>query len=161
MSIYEEFNKQYGVKHQEMTHEQAVKTADLIADELEEFLAEFYPNATLSIDLGVEKVPNPNLHNAAKELTDIRYITGQQMEQSGFNVDNCDTETHRSNMSKSIPLTCEKQAFEELSIARKRYQNAELVRKHDCYIIQDSVTHKVIKPTTYSPAFITDEMIGK
>lgn len=162
MSIYTEFNEKYGVKYQEMTHEQALKTAKLIADELQEFLEEFYIDSVVGVFVaGCEKVENPNLLNAAKEITDLRYIAGQQAEQSSFDVDALDKEVHRSNLSKSIPLHQEEIAFHELEIARKRYPNAELVRSIDCYIIQDSVSHKVIKPTTYTAAVVTDKMIGR
>lgn len=165
--MFKQFNKQYQVEHKEMNHEQAKKTAKLILDEVHEFLSEFYTGAVfianekggIEISFRGDVIDKPNLHNAAKELDDIRYITGQQMDQSGFDVDAIDAETHQSNMSKTITID---QIDYELEVAKKRYPHAVAIEVvPGVAVLRCTKTNKVIKPTTYEPAVITDGMIGR
>ena len=162
---FNEFNKTYGLTKKEITHENALKTTQLIADELQEFLQEFYCNAKVEINITQHltaniKHINPNLNNAFKELEDIRYITGQQAAEYGADVSMIGAEVHRSNMSKSLDIYNNTAAFKELDIARKRYPDAQLIPHGDKYILKCAESGKVIKPSCYSPAVITKQMIG-
>lgn len=160
MSDYKEFNELYRLDKKPLTHANAMKTAKLIADELQEFIEEFYDGVEVLISCtGTPKRKEINPHKPPKELTDIRYITGQQMDEYGMDVTALDKEVHRSNMSKTVDVEF---LDEEISIALCRYPHARYsCVEPEVYVIKCADTGKVIKPTTYSPAVITDKMIGK
>lgn len=162
MGMYNKFNELYGVKRFVMDHNHAVGTATLIKDELEEFLQEFYPNAQVYFTLGNDAVECPNQRNIAKEMTDIRYITGQQEAAAGYDVEGMDSTVHCSNMSKGIPDYLGRAfAEDQLKIAKGKYPDAELTHVGNYYIMRDTKTGKVIKPTTYHKAVIGYDLINK
>ena len=147
-----EFNELYSVEPIEFTMGNINQTLGLIDDEL----AEAFGEAKIKwIDRPIEEV---NLHNLAKELTDILYITSQRMLTHGMDVDALLAEVHRSNMSKQVPID---QSVTELTLAKERYPEAiySLV-SGDQGVLTDKATGKVIKPSCYSAAVITDEMVG-
>lgn len=148
-----EFNELYSVEPLEHTMENLTKTIELINDEWTEAIEELMDKGWN--DLHIEDV---NRHNLAKELGDILYITSQRMTAMGIDVDAVMAEIHRSNMSKQVPVH---KSIRELTVAKDRYPEArfELVQG-DMGVLIDAPTGKVIKPTCYSAAVITDEMIG-
>lgn len=163
---FQQFNNLYGLARKELTHEQVLISAKLIIQEVVEFVEEFYELAAIETDMNGDidivtgnKIEQPNLHNAFKEMEDIRYITGQQMTELGGDVSAIGDEVHRSNMSKSVSAG---DVVRELEIARERYP-AAIDTTQDCevFVLKCSETGKVIKPTIYSAAVITDSMIGK
>ena len=162
---FKQFNQLYMLKNKELTHEQAVITGKLILDEVHEFLNEFFDNVTIDVDadgyclvLVDREIENPNLNNAFKELEDIRYITGQQMTELGGDVAAIGNEVHQSNVSKQVDALY---VAKELEVALERYPDAvDVTLDSETFVINCQKTGKVIKPTTYSPAVITDEMIG-
>lgn len=158
---FKNFNELYGLKNKELTHEQAIITAQLIADELQEFLQEFYSIAKVAIIDVCRPVESPNIPNAAKELEDIRYITGQQMTECGMDVQGIGDEVHRSNMSKRLRGFSRDKHNKELEIAKERYPHAEIDVTGSGFVLKCKESGKVIKPTTYSQARITLEIIGK
>ena len=149
-----EFNELYSVDPIEFTMDNINRTIDLIGDELTEAVEETVAVGSWN-DLPIEEV---NLHNLAKELTDILYITSQRMLTHGMDVDALLAEVHRSNMSKQVPID---QSVTELTLAKERYPEAiySLV-SGDLGVLTDKATGKVIKPSCYSAAVITDEMVG-
>jgi predicted HAD superfamily Cof-like phosphohydrolase len=163
---FQQFNNLYGLTRKQLTHEKALNTAKLIMQEVVEFVEEFYEMSAIETDMvgGIDfvlgnKIEKPNLNNAFKELEDVRYITGQQMTELGGDVSAIGDEVHRSNMSKSISAG---DVVREIEIARARYPSA-IDTTQDCevFVLKCSETGKVIKPTIYSAAVITDAMIGK
>lgn len=157
---FKQFNELYDLKNKELTHEQALTTLKLILDEAQEFINEFFTEVKIDIVTGEEnrQIPWPNIPNAAKELEDIRYITGQQMAECGMDVQGIGDEVHRSNMSKKVDA---KDCVKELDIALKRYPKAyDSTKDYKTFVLKCAETGKVIRPTTYKPALITGKMIG-
>lgn len=101
---------------------------------------------------------NIDYKNFVKEAIDLIYITGQQLRERGVDLDAALNEVHRSNLSKKVKHA---QLDDELNIARKRYRLASYKICYGDYVLKDLSTGKVIKPTTYSKAVITDKIIGK
>jgi hypothetical protein len=156
---FKQFNTLYGLEKKELTHENALITAQLIADELQEFLQEFYPLAIIDVIPTAWHINYPvDIGNAFKELEDIRYLTGQQSSEYGCDVTSVGDEVHRSNLSKRISIFEPELALSELEHAKKRYPDAELVPHGDWFVIKCKETGKVVKPSIYSPAIITKEM---
>lgn len=157
--MFDEFNELYGLETKELTHASAMKTAQLIADELQEFIEEFYEGVEVLISCTgtPKKIDNPDKANAGKELGDIRYITGQRATEYGYKIFDIDQEVHRSNMSKAISGDIEL----HLEIARERYPHAHCFIAGNKHVMKCTKTGKVIKPATYSPAVITPDMWGE
>ena len=154
---YQEFNQRYGVGHIEPTRENLLKAGELMSEELREFYQELFHGVVIDVKLS-GPVENINLHNVAKEMTDGRYITGERMTAFGFDVPALDAEVHRSNMSKTVPAH---HVDFELDAAQERYPNIRATVGRDGYaVLRCGDTGKVVKPTTTSPANITDRMIS-
>ena len=143
--IFDEFNNLYGIKTKDIQHDQE-SMCSLIDDEFSEMLDE-----TISRQV--------NHHDFVKEAIDLVYITCQQLRERGVNLDSALGEVHRSNMSKSVEAS---NVVEQLEIARERYPHA-MDTTNDCevFVLKCEKTGKVIRPTTYSPTVITNEMIGR
>ncbi len=141
---FQDFEGMYGLKTVKPTMDNLTIARHLIEDEVTE----------LDEEIHVE----PDLKRVAKEMTDIIYITGERMTNLGFDVDALFQEVHRSNMSKRVHV--DRAAF-ELSIARQRYPRTRLIQleQTDYLVMKDDATGKVVKPTSYSPAQITLEML--
>ena len=156
--MFKQFNELYGVGDIEPTRENLEKALGLIVDEVKELYEELFYGVVFDIRTAATR-EDVNLHNVAKEMTDIRYITGERATAFKFDVDALDGETHRSNMSKELTV---ENVNKEMAIASKRYPNVK--SRHvspSTFVLKCKDTGKIIKPTTYSPALITDEMIGK
>lgn len=152
----DEFMCVYGVERTEITSKELCSADDLMTEEMVEFEEEFMPfdidtfGNTLLSDEVINKA------NVAKEMADIVYVTIQRMRRMGMDVDAILNEVHRSNLSKRVMLADKDM---ELNIARARYPNADITYSVDgMCVIRDRLTGKVIKPTHYSPAVITEEM---
>lgn len=148
----DEFNDMYGLEVKPVDHDLTSMTG-LIEDEVVELGNEVYEAHTIG--------PKDKVNTIAviKESIDIIYITAQQLRERGVDVDAALAEVHRSNMSKSLDLFDPQLANMELIEAKKRYPDAELIPHSNKFIIKCTKTGKVVKPTTYSPANITIEMI--
>ena len=156
--MFKQFNELYGVGEIEPTRENLEKALGLILDEVKEAYEELYMGVVIDMKLSAPR-EEVNLKNAAKELTDIRYITGERATAFKFDVDALDKEVHRSNMSKCLKLNFTE--GQELAIAKERYPHAKVEWVNGKYmVLRCQESKKLIKPTTYSPANITDEMIG-
>lgn len=155
--MFDEFNNQYSVGCVEPTHANLEKALSLVLDEVKEAYEELY--GFVSIDIETRNPKEVNIPAIAKEFEDIRYMPGERMRHFGWDVDAIEGETHGSNMSKKVlPET----KAHELSTAAKRYPHvyAEKSTVGDFYVLRCGKTGKVVKPSTYTPAVITDEMIS-
>ncbi len=162
--MFKEFNTAFGLKEKDFNVEELRKSQMLIEEEVAEFDEELYDN---DVESGVsysecdsEQVRSFSLKNDAfldkvnvvKELTDILYITMQQMTQLGLDVEACITEVHRSNMTKTI----KKERIEsELQFAKERYPSAVSAQVGDVFVMRDPTTNKIVKPQGYTPADMT------
>ena len=154
--MMDDFMKVYDIAPTSITVSELCNTDELITEEMLEFEEEFMPFDLAT--MGNSFLPDDEINkaNVAKEMADIVYVTIQRMRRMGMDVDAVLGEVHRSNMSKRVMLADKDM---ELNIARQRYPNATIVCSVDgMCVIRDSVTGKVIKPTYYSPALITEEM---
>jgi len=140
---FDEFNTTYGYAPLEFNAVNLGKAAKLIQDEVDETNAEI-------------KHPYDPL-NAAKELTDILYITMQQMRAMGIDIHACLEEVHRSNLSKRVPASDVDQYLEEVEV---RYPNAIAIVKDHKAVLRCTDSNKIIKPSCYSPAQIKRSMVG-
>ena len=147
--LADEFNAQYGLKQKPLDSD-LTSMVGLIGDEWNELDMEI-----------LAYTDQINLNNVVKEAIDTIYITMQQLRERGVDVDAALAEVHRSNMSKSLDIYDNTAAFKELDIARKRYPAAQLIPHGDKYILKCAESGKVIKPSCYSPAVITKQMIGE
>ena len=145
--MLDQFNGLYGLEVKDINHKPYLMHG-LIADEVEELdeaIAFSHKNDCV-----------------VKEAIDIIYITCQQLRERGVDVDTALEEVHRSNMSKMVNYSY---LEDEVITAKSRYPNADWHYagsndSEDFYVIKCADTGKVIKPTTYSPAIITDAMIN-
>lgn len=144
----DEFMMAYLIKSVPLNLDNAKTMLGLIDDEA----------AELSDEVTILRTDYPAI---VKEAIDTIYIAAQQLRRMGVDVDACFKEVHRSNMSKAIPLDGSVSLSDELEIARKRYPKAGVVEGQRVAVLVCGDTGKVIKPTIYSKAVITDEMIGK
>lgn len=140
-SMFGEFNKTYGYEPVEFNSRNLKNSVKLISDEVVETLVE-------------ADAQELNQVNAAKELTDILYITMQQMSAMGLDINACLGEVHRSNLSKTIDLN---EADIYLAEAQARYPEAYVAKvKMDTGeergVLYCGKTGKVIKPSCYSAA---------
>lgn len=140
--MMDEFSSCYRIKQAEPTAKEILDAAGLIQDEVNELKDE--------VDVVI------NLPNVAKEFADVIYVAAQRMRRMGFDVDAIMAEVHRSNMSKTVPLG---EIESELINARQRYPDAYIQEGQRYAVLRCAATNKVIKPTTYSTANITDEML--
>lgn len=146
--MMDDFMQAYLLKGQEFELRNLRDMCSLIDDEMDELLIE------------VETV-KLNKANVVKETIDIIYVATQRLRRMGVDVDAALNEVHRSNMSKALPLDGSVSVEEELGIARKRYPNAGVKYGQRVAVLICGNTSKVIKPTTYSPAVITSQIIGE
>lgn len=101
-----------------------------------------------------------NRDNIVKESLDVVYVITQRLRQMGVDVDAAFAEVHRSNMSKALPLDGSVNIDKEIEIARERYPHIGVKYGQRKAILLCGETGKVVKPTTYSSANITKEMVG-
>lgn len=134
--MFAEFNDTYGYSPIEFNSVNLKKAVKLISDEVVETLIESDANI-------LDKA------SAAKELTDILYMTMQQMSAFGLDIQECLKEVHRSNLSKKIPKGQAKYYIEEV---RPKYPNAYATIVNESIVLRCGDTGKVIKPSCYSPA---------
>lgn len=142
--MFDEFNTLYGYEDVEFNSLNLKRSVKLISDEVVETLVES--------DADVLDKPN-----GAKELTDILYITMQQMRAYGMDINAALRELHRSNLSKTVPLD---QVDLYLTEVSERYPNAISTEVAGRAVLRCGDTGKVIKPSCYSPAVITPEIHG-
>jgi phosphoribosyl-ATP pyrophosphohydrolase len=148
--MFDEFMFTYRIKPLVMHMPNLGASAKLIDDELNELIDE------LSYEDGTPKpIEEVDKSAAIKEMADIIYITAQRMRAMGVDVDAVMAEVHRSNMSKTVPL---KDADKELEIARQRYPNVYKEEGQRYVVLRCADTGKVVKPSCYSPAVISEEM---
>lgn len=145
----DEFNITYMLKDKELSFGNAKTMQHLIFDE----------NIELLLELDEVK-GELRKGNVVKEAIDCIYIAAQQLRLMGVDVDSALAEVHRSNMSKALPLDGSVKISDELEIARKRYPKAGVKEGQRKAVLICGDTNKVIKPTTYSAANITKEMVG-
>ncbi len=147
-NIMDDFNASYMIKDKRLCTANIKTMEGLITDEVHELAGEVH-------------VPGfCNAPNAVKEAIDIIYIAAQQLRLMGVDVDAALAEVHRSNMSKALPLDGSVKLSDELEIARRRYPQAGIKEGQRKAVLMCGETNKVIKPTTYSKAVITPQMIG-
>lgn len=150
----DEFMQAYLIKNLPFNLENADAMADLIDDERFELQDEL----VLDEENGI---PDINKANVVKETLDIIYVAAQRLRRMGVDVDAGLKEVHRSNMSKALLLDGSVDVDKELEIARERYPNAGIKYGQRIAVLICGDTNKVIKPTCYSPANITKEIIGE
>lgn len=149
--IADDFNTSYMLKDKELGKTSIATMQGLIFDETQELLLE-----VVELSKGKESAKT----NAVKEAIDCIYIAAQQLRLMGVDIDSALKEVHRSNMSKALPLDGSVSIDKELEIARERYPNAGVKHGQRKAVLICGDTNKVIKPTTYSPAVITKEILG-
>lgn len=159
--IFTEFNSMYGLNHFPIDKANLEPMCKLIQDEVTELHEEVYivEESNEGYDACETRV-HPDLIRVVKEAIDNIYITGQQLTERNIDVDACLAEVHRSNMSKRVHID---DIDRELEIAQERYPNimtAVCSDNPEYVVMKCADTGKVIKPSTYSAAVITLEMIG-
>lgn len=141
--MFGEFSETYGLKSVDLDANALHKAYRLIDDEVMELNQELMCR---------------DPHAAVKEMADIVYITLERMFNMNIDLDAVMNEVHRSNLSKRVSAD---NIVEEMAIAAKRYPDViDLTLDGETFVMKCEKTGKVIKPTTYSTAKITDEMIG-
>lgn len=153
-NMMDDFNTSYMIKDVPLNLENIERMYGLIQDEEQELFEEVVRGVANPEGSGINK------SNAVKEAIDCIYITAQQLRLMGVDVDAALAEVHRSNMSKALPLDGSVKLSDELEIARKRYPQAGIKEGQRKAVLLCGETNKVIKPTTYSQAVITPQMIG-
>lgn len=140
--MFDEFNTVYGYEPVPFDSINLKRAVKLISDEVVETL----------VESDAEELNQPN---GAKELTDILYITMQQMRAMGVDITACLEETHRSNLSKTVPLDEVEFYMDEV---RERYPAVTYSVVDGRAVLRCGDTGKVIKPSCYSAAVITPNM---
>lgn len=143
-TMFDEFNTTYDYGRVELNHETLGKAASLIQDEVDEVFGECH-----NVDFSKT--------DAVKEMLDTVYMTCQQLRAFGVDIDAGLAELHRSNLSKTVPTTLAALYMKEL---KPRYPYIEAIVKGDRTVLRCGETNKVAKPSCYSPAVITPEMIN-
>lgn len=149
--LFDEFNDMYGLERKPIDSN-IESMHRLIQDEVNELGWETQRSCNGILNI----VPGELI----KEAIDTIYITCQQLRERGVNLDAALREVHRSNMSKALDIYDPEIAHSELQEAKKRYPNAELVPHGSYYVIKCMDSGKIVKPTTYSPAVITEDMFN-
>ncbi len=149
-NMMDDFNTSYMIKDKKCNKVNLQIAVALTSQELDEASDEL-----------VEAIKPLSEEDAVKELIDTIYITAQQLRLMGVDVDAALAEVHRSNMSKALPLDGSVKLSDELEIARRRYPSAGIKEGQRKAVLMCGETNKVIKPTTYSAAVITPQMIGE
>lgn len=134
--MFGEFNKTYGYEPMELNSANLKKSVKLISDEVVETL----------IESDAEVLDKPR---SAKELTDILYMTMQQMSAYNLDIHACLQEVHRSNLSKTVSP---EDAHVFLLEVQERYPNAFTTAVDGRVVLRCGDTGKVIKPSCYSEA---------
>ena len=142
--VADEFISTYRMRQVEHDREQFVATLALMAEELAELQAEV-------------EADNFDKLAAFGEALDMIYVTAQRLRNMGFDVDAGLLEVHRSNLTKTVPLSAAKV---QLELARERYPDAYVEESQNYAVIRCGVTGKVIKPTTYTQKHLTNDMVA-
>lgn len=140
--MFDEFNSLYRVKGTDINKESAKGFVTLVCDEVVEFAEEFDKET-------LDKAA------AAKEGLDAIYAGMQQLRTMGIDLEAGLKALHSSNMSKTVKRA---DAKKELEIARERYPQAYIDEAQAYCVIRDAATGKVIKPTTYTPAIVNEDI---
>ncbi len=153
------FNAQYGIETQPLDH-----NLDGMIEIVGGEWLEFHQEANLKADISVlsdsvRKFTSKemNKQNFVKEGLDVIYAMTQQLRERGVDIDAGLAEVHRSNMSKVV----EDGSLEgEIATAKKRYPDviAQPISEGR-YVMKSPSQGKVIKPTCYSSAVITEAII--
>ena len=166
---YLDFNMTYGCMTQDITADYVRNRSMMTLSEVMETLDEVCDTYSISLSKasgkeGVVTVneytlkDSINIPNVIKELTDVIYVTGQGMLQMDINLDAAFKEVHRSNMSKAILPTNKEFALAQVEKHRNgKYPDAVLVHKNGMLVIMCESSKKILKPDSYSPAFITEK----
>lgn len=157
--MFDAFNAQYGIETKPLDHNLDGMTKIVGGEWLE-----FHQEANLKSDISVlsdsvRKFTSKemNKQNFVKEGLDVIYAMTQQLRERGVDIDAGLAEVHRSNMSKTVDFHDLK---DELNEARKRYPDAVLIPlDNGRYVMKSPSQGKVIKPTCYSSAVITEAII--
>ncbi|CAL9980505.1 hypothetical protein VPH1244_0054 [Vibrio phage 1244] len=149
--MFDAFNAQYGIKTQPLNHN-LDGMYEIVSSEFDEWMEEV--SEPLFGD--GEWIPEPK--DFVKEGLDVIYAMTQQLRERGVDVDAGLAEVHRSNMSKVVE---ENDLEAEMITAEKRYPDvmAYPIGNHR-YVLKSPSQGKVVKPTRYSPAAITPEIIN-
>ena len=148
--MFDGFNDLYGIETKELDHN-LEGMFEIVGSEYDEMTEEIHSGNLLFL---------PNPHDFVKEGLDVIYAMAQQLRERGVDLDAGLAELHRSNMSKRLHGFDPKRHDRELQEAQKRYPKAKLEVTNHGFVMKCGETGKLIKPTTYSPAEVTDEMIG-
>ncbi len=145
------FNAQYGIETKSLDHN-LNGMVQIVGGEFYEWTEEI----TYSLFNNTDKfIPEPE--NFVKEGLDVIYAMTQQLRERGVDIDAGLAEVHRSNMSKVV----EDGSLEgEIATAKKRYPDviAQSISEGR-YVLKSPSQGKVIKPTCYSSAVITEAII--
>ncbi len=148
--MFDEFNAQYGIKTQPLDHN-LDGMVQIVGSEFDEWTEEI--TEPLFGTRGF--IPEPE--NFVKEGLDVIYAMTQQLRERGVDIDAGLSEVHRSNMSKVV----EDGSLEgEIATAKKRYPDviAQPIGEGR-YVLKSPSQGKVVKPTCYSSAVITESII--
>ncbi len=148
--MFEEFNEMYGLSTKELDHN---------LDGMREVIGSEYDEWDNEIVLSNKKYVIVDRADFVKEGLDIVYATLQQLTERGVDVGAGLAELHRSNMSKTVSAD---QVMDEVTIAEERYPDVEAIALADGrYVLKSPSIGKVVKPTTYSAANISPDIIKK
>ena len=149
--IFDAFNTQYGIETKTLEHN-LDGMIDIVGGEFDEWRDEIADSLFNDTDKFIL-----NHENFVKEGLDVVYAMIQQLRERGVDVDAGLAEVHRSNMSKVVDFH---DLDDELHKARERYPDAIIVPlSNGRYVLKSPSQGKVVKPTCYSPAVITPEII--
>ncbi|CAH9012647.1 putative nucleoside triphosphate pyrophosphohydrolase [Vibrio phage 168E36-1] len=149
--MFDAFNAQYGIETQPLEHK-LNGMIQIVGGEFDEWVDEM----PLHLFKNEERfIAEPE--KFVKEGLDVIYAMTQQLRERGVDVDAGLAEVHRSNMSKTVDFH---DLQDEIHEARKRYPDAILIPlDNGRYVIKSPSQGKVVKPTCYSPAVITEAII--
>lgn len=154
--MMDEFMDKYSVGSVEPSVENFSNLEHLLDEEHKEIREEIYADGGKSeAMISSEQF---NVANATKECLDAIYVASQRLRRMGIDVDAGMVELHRSNMSKIVPLD---KADEEADKARPRYPAVYVDKRPglDYAVLRCGETGKVVKPTDYTQAVISESII--
>lgn len=148
--MFDAFNAQYGIETKLLDHN-LDGMVQIVGSEFDEWTEEI--TEPLFGSRGF--IPEPE--NFVKEGLDVIYAMTQQLRERGVDIDAGLAEVHRSNMSKVVEDGC---LEGEIETAKKRYPDviAQPISEGR-YVLKSPSQGKVVKPTCYSSAVITEAII--
>lgn len=161
--MYQEFNSAYAITELEKAGHVLFKRTQLALEEVQEALDEVAESYTITLSrnngtselLVQDLVMKQDINFAAwvKECCDIGYITYQGLRAMGIDLDACMDEVHRSNMSKSLPITVDNHVVEEQKLKlQERYDSVIIVETETALLFKNESNGKLLKTDYYSPA---------